>query len=104
MSDDALKIYDVIHAPVCIDCGKYMYFNEADGVMVGKCGCVKERVMTLRQYVGGFEAIDDVVTQSMILAGVGDLKFREELGKDVSELSKEDLIAWIRKIKLLKDA
>jgi hypothetical protein len=104
MTEEVLNMYDVIHVPVCIDCGKGICFhevNEVGGVVVGKCGCLKERVMTKRQYAE-FEALDDVVMQSMILCGLNSFQVNIEK-RDVSEFGRDELVMMLRKLKLLKD-
>jgi hypothetical protein len=66
--DIGIEMFEVMHLPICTECRKGVEFGENEGVVVGKCGCVKERVMTERQYIF-FESFD-VIAQSIILAGI----------------------------------
>jgi hypothetical protein len=136
---DALPMYEPVVMPVCSDCGKFVEFvGEAPGrskdypdypvgVVVGRCGCAKERVMMTQQYQR-FEALNNTIPLTMVLAGIDprfvfemkgypkieevdetirtrkmfDVIIREEFG-DSSELDKNDLLVKVRSMRMLKE-
>lgn len=112
---------DAMHMPVCIDCRVYIEFVEDGGMVIGKCACARDHVMSVSQYIK-FELLD-VVSQSLIVAGIDidklylscvaaskddsvvfmekcDVVLKEMFG-DISEMDKSHVIGVILKLRLM---
>jgi hypothetical protein len=117
-----ILMYTVATYPVCVDCGGSVNFFVHEGrCVVGVCGCKRNWTMTFQQY-SDFERLDNVVSQSILLASlnISDLVFgvglqfkqnRRELLFDVAdkvfgsnEVVVDRLVDWLRLQRLLQRA
>jgi hypothetical protein len=79
---------------MCVDCEKFVTFTGEDGMVVGRCGCTRERVMTTGQFIE-YEALENPISQTLVLAHIDCKNIFDTKGLNVGE--EKDPLILLRK-------
>ena len=118
---ETLKMWISFGEPMCIDCKKKIGFIEDGNLMIGRCGCKRERLMTMKEYET-LEYLENPVSQTIVLenlrfdgewpltGGVDKNAARDILDNivgrefgDLSEIDRDEALTWMRCLRVMQE-